>query len=127
MKNKGIGARVIVKEVLVRINPEEKWVYVKNIGGTIVERKPEYEHYWHSCTGVYTHVRKNLIINSVYSPIAVQLDNDFKDIEGNNIIIVRGDFEVKYIETLPKKKRVISETSYLNALKTIELYEQQNN
>lgn len=125
MKNKGIGAKVIVKEITLRINPKEKWVLGKNLPGTIVENKG-YEQYYHTCSGGHTHVSKHLITNDCFKTYAVKLDNNVVDIEGNNIIVVR-DFNLKFVETVERKEKTITEEQYQRALKIIDKYKQQNN
>ncbi len=124
MKNKGIGAKVLVKEVMVRINPKEKRVYEKKLAGVIVDRG-EHEHYSHTCSGAYTYVTKHLIVNDVFKTYAVKLDNAKEDVEGNNIIVVR-EWELKFLEDLPKQEKLISEKAYQNALSVISKYKLQN-
>lgn len=124
MKNKNIGAKVLVKEITVEINPEVKWKKLKKVTGVIVENEG-YEHYYHTCSGDYTHVYKQLIKNDCYSNFAIKLDNDVKDIEGNNIIVVR-EFEIKFLERIEIPKKPVSEKAYLNAKKIIERYESEN-
>lgn len=119
--NKNIGAKVQVKEILVEINPEVKWKKLKKVTGIIVENK-NYEHYYHTCSGAYTFVRKHLIENDCYKNYAIKLDNNVKDIEGNNVIVVR-EFNLKFLERIEvSNKSPISEKAYLNAIKVIKRY-----
>lgn len=121
--NKNIGAKVQVREVTVEINPKVKWKKLKNVTGVIV-KNDGYEHYYHTCGGGYTYVSKHLI-KDCYSPVfAIKLDNNIKDIEGNNIIVAR-DFDIKFMERIEVQKKPVSEKAYLNAKKIIERYESE--
>lgn len=122
-KNKNIGAKVIVDSVLIDINPIDKWKSLKKVSGTIVERG-EHEQYYHTCSGAQTYIRKHLIYMDSFESFAIKLDNDVKDIEGNNIIVVR-DFDLKFVEYLPKSVKIISKIEYNKAKKLIEKYEYQ--
>ena len=122
--NKNIGAKVQVREIAVEINPEVKWKKLKKVSGVIVENEG-YEHYYHTCSGGYTYVHKHLIENDCYPNYAIKLDNNVKDIEGNNIIVVR-EFDLKFLERVEIPKKPISEKAYLNAKKVIERYEAEN-
>jgi len=122
-KNKDVGGRVIVDSVTITINPIDGWKTLKKVSGVIVERG-EHEHYYHNCSGGHTHVSKHVIINDAYNPRAIKLDDGITDIEGNNIIVVR-EFNLKFIDYLPPKVKVITKAQYDKALKTIEEYEQQ--
>ena len=122
--NKGIGAKVEVREVTVAINPEVKWKVLKKVTGIIVENKG-YEQYYHTCCGGYSHATKHLIENDCYKTYAIKLDNNVKDIEGNNIIIVR-EFDLKFLDRIEIPKKPVSEKAYLNAKKIIERYEAEN-
>lgn len=84
-----------------------------------------YEQYWHICSGGFTHVVKKIIHNDCYTTFAIKLDDDLKDIEGNNIIVVR-EFDLKFLERIEVKAKPVSERAYLNAKKVIERYELQN-
>ena len=123
IKNKNPGAKVIVWKVLLSIKPKEGWKYAKNVSGTIVERG-NYEHYYHTCSGTYTHIIKHIINNNYTSSYAIKLDNDLKDIEGNNIIVVNEDW-LKFIDYLPAIVKVISKKQYESAKKLIEKYNEQ--
>ena len=123
-KNKNIGAKVEVSRITVEINPKVKWKTLKKVTGVIVENKG-YEHYYHTCSGGYTYVNKHLIENDCYPTFAIKLDNNMKDIEGNNIIIVR-EFDLNFLERIEIPKKRISEKAYLNAKKVIERYESEN-
>jgi hypothetical protein len=122
--NKNIGAKVQVREVLVAINPQDKWKYIKKVQGVIVE-DTGYEHYYHSCSGGQTHICKHVIESDCYPNYAVKLCNDFKDIEGNNVVIFR-EHDIKFLEHVETLPKPISEKAYLNAKKTIKRYEIEN-
>ena len=122
--NKNIGAKVQVREITVEINPEVKWRKLKKVTGVIVENEG-YEHYYHTCSGGHTYVNKHLIKNDCFPIFAIKLDNNVKDIEGNNIIVVR-EFDLKFLERVEIPKKPISEKAYLNAKKVIERYEAEN-
>jgi len=122
--NKNIGAKVQVNSITVEINPKVKWKKLKKVTGTIVKNKG-YEHYWHTCSGGHIHVNKHLIENDCFPNFAVKLDNNIKDIEGNNIIIVR-EFDLKFLERIEIPKKPITEKTYLSAKKVIEKYEKDN-
>lgn len=122
--NKNIGAKVQVREITVEINPKVKWKKLKKVTGVIVENKG-YEHYYHTCSGGYTYVTKHLIKNDCYANYAIKLDDNVKDIEGNNIIVVR-EFDLKFLERIEIRKKPVSEKTYLNAKKVIERYEAEN-
>jgi len=123
-KNKNIGAKVLVREVLLDISPKVKWRKLKNVGGVIVENKG-YEQYYHTCSGCHTYKTKHLIDKDVHATFAIKLDNDVKDIEGNNVIIVR-DFDLKFLETIETLRKPVSEKSYLAAKRIVELYKLEN-
>ena len=126
IKNKNIGARVIVQEIIVEINPKVKWRKLKNIHGTIVEREG-HEQYYHTCSGSYISVNKHIIEDDCYKNYAIKLDNDCVDIEGNNIIVVR-EHELKFLDYLPQSSiKIISKKQYNDAKKIIEQYEYQQN
>ena len=122
--DKSIGAKVQVREITVEVSPEVKWKTLKKVTGVIVENK-DYEHYYHTCSGAYTYVTKHLITNDCYPNFAIKLDNNVKDIEGNNIIIVR-EFDLKFLERIETQKKPISEKAYLNAKKIIARYKLEN-
>ena len=88
MKNKNVGAKVQIRQVLLRINPKEGWVYQKKVTGTIV-KDTGFELYYHTSSGGRNYIQKYLMDKkNNWNPIAVKLDNDLKDIEGNNTIMV---------------------------------------
>ena len=122
--NKNIGAKVQVREITVEINPEVKWRELKKVTGVIVENEG-YEHYYHTCSGGHTYVKKHLIKNDCFPTFAIKLDNNVKDIEGNNVIVVR-EFDLKFLEQIEIQKKPVSEKTYLNAKKVIERYEAEN-
>ena len=122
--NKNIGAKVQVREITSEINPEVKQKKFKKVIGVIVENEG-YEHYYHTCSGAYTHVNKHLIENDCYPNYAIKLDDNVKDVEGNNIIVVR-EFDFKFLERIEIPKKPVSEKAYLNAKKVIERYEAEN-
>lgn len=122
--NKNIGAKVQVREITVEINPQVKWKKLKKVTGVIVENEG-YEHYYHTCSGGYTHVSKHLIENDYYPNFAIKLDNNVKDIEGNNVIVSK-EFEMKFLERIEIPKKPVSEKAYLNAKKVIDRYESEN-
>ena len=122
--NKNIGAKVQVREITVEINPEVKWRKLKKVTGVIVENEG-YEHYYHTCSGGHTYVNKHLIKNDCYPTFAIKLDNNVRDIEGNNVIVVR-EFDLKFLEQIEIQKKPVSEKAYLNAKKVIERYETEN-
>ena len=47
-----------------------------------------------------------------------------KDIEGNNIIVVR-EFDLKFLEQIEIPKKPVSKRTYLNAKKVIKRYERE--
>lgn len=122
--NKNIGAKVLVKEITVEINPEVKWKTLENVAGVIVEDEG-YEQYYHTSSGGYTEAYKHLIKNDSFPTYAIKLDDNVKDIEGNNVIVVR-EFELKFLERIEIPKKLVSEKAYLNAKKVIERYEAEN-
>ena len=122
--NRNAGAKVQVREITVEINPKVKWRKLKKVTGVIVENEG-YEHYYHTCSGGYTYVTKHLIKNDCYKTYAIKLDNNVKDIEGNNIIVVR-EFDIKFLERIEVQKKPVTEKAYLNAKKVIERYEAEN-
>lgn len=122
--NRNIGAKVQVREITVEINPLVKWKKLKKVTGIIVENEG-YEHYYHTCSGGYTYVTKHLIKNDCYKTYAIKLDNNVKDIEGNNVIVVR-EFDLKFLEQIEVSRKPVTEKAYLNAKKVIERYEKEN-
>lgn len=123
--NRNVGAKVQIREITVAINPEVKWKKLKKVTGVIVENIG-YEHYYHVCSGAYTYVRKCLIDrDAAYNTYAVKLDNNVKDIEGNNIIVVR-EFDIKFLERIDVPNKPVSEKAYLKAKETIARYEAEN-
>ena len=122
--NRNAGAKVQVREITVEINQKVKWRKLKKVTGVIVENEG-YEHYYHTCSGGYTYVTKHLIKNDCYKTYAIKLDNNVKDIEGNNIIVVR-EFDIKFLERIELQRKPVTEKAYLNAKKVIERYEAEN-
>lgn len=123
LKNKTLGARVIVNKVIVEISPKVKFRSLKNVYGTIVERGL-HEQYWHTSDGNYQNVSKHIIKNDCHKNYAIRLDDNIVDIENNNIIVVR-EFDLKFIDYLPETVKIISKREYNKALKLIEEYEYQ--
>lgn len=124
LKNKKVGARVVVDSITVEINPKVRWKTLKKIGGRIVKMKPEYEHYYHTCSGGHTHVTKHLIHNDCYPTYAIKLDNNVVDIEGNNVIVVR-EHDLKFLDYLPDSYKQVTYSEYRKALGIIKKYEYQ--
>ncbi len=123
-KNKNVGARVIVKKLLVEISPKVKWRYLKNVPGVIVERG-DHEQYYHTCSGGQTHVTKHIIDRDIFDTYAIKLDDGVVDIEGNNIVVERY-FKLKFLEDLPPRElKPVTEKQYLAAKRVIERYEAQ--
>ena len=122
--NKNIGARVEVYRVLTAINPLVGWQEVKKAPGTIVENK-DYEYYYHICNGSHTTVTKYVVKNDLFPHYAVKLDNNLKDIEGNNIILVR-EYHLRFLDRLEIPRKPVSKKSYMKAKETIERYETEN-
>ena len=121
--NKNIGAKVHVRELTVEINPEVKWRKLKKVTGVVVENEG-YEQYYHTCSGGHTYVTKHLIKNDCFTTFAIKLDDNVKDVEGNNVIVVRL-FDLKFLERIEVQRKPVGEKAYLNAKKTIERYEAQ--
>jgi hypothetical protein len=119
--NKNIGAKVLVREVTVDINPKVKWKCLKNVPGTIVENL-NYEFYYHTCSGAYTYIVKHKIENPAFPVFAIKLDNDIVDIEGNNII-VQYEHDIKFLEKIEIPKKAITEKQYLKAKEIVRQYE----
>ena len=122
--NKNIGAKVQVREVLVAINPQDKWKKIKKVQGVVVENK-DYEHYYHTCSGGYTNIQKQLIENDCYPNYAIKLCDDIRDIEGNNVVVFR-EHDLKFLERVEVTPKPVSEKAYLNAKKIIQRYETEN-
>lgn len=119
--NKSVGARVIVREVLVEISPSVGWRNLKKVYGTIVERS-DHEQYYHTSSGGYNYVTKFIIKDDVWPNYAIKLDDNIVDIEGNNIIVFR-EFDLKFIDRIEIKTKPVTEKQYLAAKKIIERYE----
>lgn len=124
LKNKNVGAKVVVRELTVEINPTVKWKKLKNVSGVIVPKSDIYEQYCHTCSGAYTFVTKHLIKNDCYRTFAIKLDNGVIDIESNNIVIVRED-DLKFVELLPNTCKQVTYSEYRKALKIVAKYEWQ--
>jgi hypothetical protein len=124
LKNKTIGGRVQINKVLISITPKDGWKYQKKVLGTIVETKPEYEQYYHTSDGLNISSTKHIIDWDWCKTFAIKLDDDLKDIEGNNIIIVR-EFNLKFLDYLPEKIKMVTKAEYNKALKVIETYNYQ--
>jgi hypothetical protein len=124
LKNKTIGGRVQIDKVLISITPKDGWKYQKKVLGIIVETKPEYEQYYHTSDGLNISSTKHIIDCDWCKTFAIKLDDDLKDIEGNNIIIVR-EFNLKFLDYLPEKVKMVTTAEYNKALKIIETYKHQ--
>jgi hypothetical protein len=123
-KNKNIGARVSIKKLLVEISPKVKWRYLKNVTGIITERG-SHEQYYHTSSGLHTHVNKHLIENDCWPNYAIKLDDDIVDIEGNNIVVIC-EWDLKFLDVLPHRElKPVTEARYLAAKRLIERYEKQ--
>lgn len=123
--NKDVGAKVLIKRVLIDINPTDKWKHVKNVIGTIVQ-KAQYgiDGYYYSCTGAYTYVHKNIIKEDCFPQALIQLPEGMVDIAGNNIIPVR-EFEFKYLDkiTITKQRKPIDLKDLVSKLDDGEIKE----
>lgn len=124
VKNKKVGAKVIVNEVLVAINPKVKFKNLKKVSGVIVDRG-NHEHYYHTSDGGYTFINKQVIKNDAYTTFAIKLDNGIEDIEGNNIIVVR-EHDLTFTEYLPTNDKPVTIEQYKKALQVVEKYKSQN-
>ena len=123
--NKNIGARVEVKSVLIKINPIDGWVELKKIKGTIVENTG-YKRYYHYASGGRKEVyRVNYEFDS-QPTYAIQLDNDIKDIEGNNIVVYV-ESDLKFLDRIDVEPKPVTEKQYLYAKDVIKRYESENN
>ena len=125
MKNKNIGAKILVKRVITEISKENGWVITKNVPAIIIS-KEGLEHYYPTSDGAHGNVRKHTIFNSYGDTIGVKLDNGLTDNFGNNKFIVR-EYEVKFLETLPKVIKPVTKQAYQRALKVVERYKKENN
>ncbi len=125
-KSKKIGARVLVKRLLVDINPKDKWKTLKNVPGVIVERG-NHEQYYHTSNGSHTYFTKHIIENDFHPTYSIKLDDDIVDIEGNNIVVIR-EWSLKFLDDLPPREiKPVTEKQYLNAKRIVERYEKQIN
>lgn len=122
LKNKNIGARVIIDEITVAINPKDKWKTLKKLSGVLVDPKG-IEMYYHQCNGNYENVRKRIIESSWRGKYAIKLDNDVVDVEGNNIIRVDKE-NLTFLDYLDNVK-IISKAEYNRAMKVIKEYDYQ--
>ncbi len=112
--NRNIGAKVQVRGITVEINPEVKWKKLNKVTGVIVENEG-YEQYYHTCSGSYTYATKHLIENDYYKTYAIKLDNNVKDIEGNNVIVVR-EFDIKFLERIDVPRKPVTEKAFNGGL-----------
>lgn len=120
--DKNIGARVEVKTVLINITIEDGWVVLKKIKGTIVENKG-YERYYHYYHGG---VRK-VVYKYNYQPgYAIQLDNNIKDIAGNNIVVYV-ESDLTFLDRIDVDPKPVTEKQYQYAKDVIKRYESENN
>lgn len=123
-KSKEVGARVLVKKLLVEISPAVKWRYLKNVPGVIVERG-NHEQYWYTSTGGNTHPNKHIIENDCWPNRAIKLDDGVADISGNNIVVIR-DWDLKFLDDKPLRDlKAVTEKQYLRAKGIVERYEKQ--
>ena len=67
----------------------------------------DYEYYYHICNGSHTTVTKYVVKNDLFPHYAVKLDNNLKDIEGNNIILVR-EYHLKFLDRLEIPRKPVS-------------------
>jgi hypothetical protein len=86
--------------------------------------EPMYEQYYYTAAGDFSHPTKHIIKDDIFERYAIQLDDGLTNIAGNNIIICRY-FDIKFIEYLPPKHKVVTLNQYNRALRIIEKYEAQ--
>lgn len=123
-KSKEVGARVLVKALIVEISPKVKWRFLKNVPGVIVERG-DHEYYWYTSTGGNTHPHKHIIENDCWPNRAIKLDDGVVDIAGNNIVVIR-DENLKFLDDKPPRVlKPVTEKQYLSAKRIVERYENQ--
>jgi hypothetical protein len=122
LKNKNIGGKVIVKEVLLSITKEHGWKYHKKITGVLVE-KNDVKPYYYSCNGNQEHIRQHIIKYAYGYKYYVKLDNDVVDIAGNNILPMTEE-DLIFIDHLENVK-IISKSEYNKAMKIIKEYDSQ--
>jgi hypothetical protein len=104
--NRDIGARVIVNKVVVDINFTDKIKTLRNVGGTIVD-KTGLNYYFHNCLSDYVTITKVIVHNVENICYAVKLDDNIKDIDGNNIILVKKQ-DLKFLDYLePETKKIV--------------------
>lgn len=95
LKNKSIGAKVIVDQVLVSITPRNGCKYLKKVPGVLVEDEDAEDHIY-----------------------VVKLDDGITDMVGNNVIWCEYS-ELTFVQTQ------ITEAQYNQALKVIQQYEHE--
>ena len=123
--DKNIGARVEVRKVLIKINPIDGWVELKKVKGTIVENNG-YKRYYHYANGTRTIIRK-VVYEYDYQPVyAIQLDDNIKDIAGNNIVVYE-ESDLKFLDRIDVKPKPVTEKQYQYAKDVIKRYESENN
>lgn len=122
LKNKNIGAKVIIRKILINITPEKGWEYIKNVSGVLVESN-EMNPYYYTSSGGGHYPTKHIIKNVYGYKYFIKLDNNITDISGNNILRLE-DYDLKFVEYLENVK-LISKKEYNKAVKLIEEYNLQ--
>ena len=123
--NKDVGAKVLIKTVLVDINPKDGWKYIKNVRGTIIQKAQSgIDGYYYTSSGACTHVNKHIISEDIYLQALIQLPDGMVDIAGNNIIPVR-KFDFKYLErkVITKQRKSIDLKDLVSKLDDEEIKE----
>ena len=120
LKNKNVGAKVLVCKLLVEISPKVKWRKIKNIGGVIVDMG-DHKFYYHICDGWYEDITKMVVDITDCRTFAIKLDDGITDIAGNNIVVIR-DWDLKFLDFLPSSVKIISFREYRKAKKLIKEY-----
>jgi hypothetical protein len=123
--NKNIGARVEVRKVLIKINPIDGWVELKKVKGTIVENTG-YKRYYHYANGTRNRITKVVYEFDGQPTYAIQLDNNIKDIEGNNVVVYV-ESDLKFLDRIDVEPKPVTEKQYLYAKDVIKRYESENN
>ena len=94
--NRDVGARVIVNKVVVDINFTDKVKTLRNVGGTIVDKKG-LTYYFHTCLSDFVTITKVVVHNVENICHAIKLDDNLTDIEGNNVILVKTQ-DLKFLD-----------------------------
>lgn len=124
MKNKNIGARVIIYEITTQISPETGWVTKKKVAGVIVE-KDGHDHYYVTCDGAHGNIRKNVIEDTWEKTYAIKMADGTTDLFGSNVVVV-AESRLTFLDATPKIEKIISEKQYHRAMELIAKYEQQH-